>query len=100
MKREKDDIHVIREHVRQQCRREMDTQSTKEEQATKKIYVRNTSRPVEENDTHKNGIQRKFSTSAAKKFLCPSRYPSSVNPRLPTPGKTTVHARRISKECR
>lgn len=106
------DVHVIREQMRKQCRRQMNTKSTKEEQTTKNRKTKKqkknkktlsascTQSPKEKINPHKNGIHRKFSTSAAKKFRWPSRYSNSVNPRFPTPGKTTVHARRISNECR
>ena len=50
--------------------------------------------------THKKGTQRRFSNSEEKKLRWPRRYSRSVYPKLPTPVKTTAHARRISKEWR
>lgn len=94
----------------------MDAHATEEEQATDRHHAygwRSTVRrerkhkrdivsildPLEEkrNDTHKKGIHLKFSNNAPKKLRCPRRYSSSVYPKFPIPGNTTVHAKRISK---
>ena len=48
----------------------------------------------------KKGIQRRFSMSAPPNVRWPMRYSRSVKPTLPKPGKTTVHARKISNDLR
>lgn len=49
--------------------------------------------------TYKKGIQVVFSINASSNDRVPRRYSKRVNPILPAPGKTTVQASQISKEC-
>jgi hypothetical protein len=63
--------------------------------------MRNAEAPIIKNDnTHKNGIQVRFSNNADGRLRASMRYSRRVKPTFPRIGKTKVHANQTSNECR
>jgi len=81
-----------------ECGGEMDTETTEEEEAVVNVFSM-MSKISGEKRTYKNGIQVRVSVREPRRLRLPNLYSRIVYPTVPAPGKTTIQASQISKEC-
>ena len=77
---------------------EMNAETTEEEETVVNVFSM-MSKISGEKRTYKNGIQVRVSVREPRRLRLPNLYSRIVYPTVPAPGKTTIQASQISKEC-